>query len=470
MAMSCGSPQRSWRGSALVAADDGATLAVTLEESRYDRQERVSWWDQERLASATVLVVGAGALGNEVVKNLALIGVGTICVLDIDTIESSNLARCVFFRPGDEGRAKAPTLAKRARGLNPDVTIEGVVADVRTFGTGLFLRADVVVGALDNREARLYCNRLAARTRRSWVDGAIEALSGIARVFNPPTSCYECTLSEADWEVLAHRQSCRLLSRDQMEGGKVPTTATTSSIVAGIEAQEVVKLLHGRGSGVQPLTGAIVFDGANNDAYPLTYAPREDCLAHNPYDPISVVDLPGDALKALSAIELARLVWPDAGSDEPLVIELADDHVIAWRCTNCGNTTPEHRPATLIDWGEAACATCGEGRVPEFVTSVDVPGPQAQRTLAEFGIRTDEILSVRRGVEERYAWLAALDDRLPIAWHTATTSPAQAVTRHENLRLDADPEGIGTSAPAVAATSTVRISVPAGSMDDDEDV
>ena len=71
----------------------------TLDESRYDRQERIWWWDQASLASARVLVVGAGALGNEIVKNLALVGVGHVDVVDMDSIENSNLARCAFLRP-----------------------------------------------------------------------------------------------------------------------------------------------------------------------------------------------------------------------------------------------------------------------------------------------------------------------------------------------------------------------------------
>src|SRR5664280_1988475 len=268
--------------------DDGV-LTISLEESRYDRQERVSWWDQSLLSSAKVVVVGAGALGNEVVKNLALIGVGNILVFDIDTIEASNLARCVFFRPGDEGQPKAPVLAGGARELNPSVRIDGLVADIRSFGTGLAMRADVLVGALDNREARLYCNRLAARTGSAWVDGAIEALTGVARVFTPPDSCYECTLSDTDWEILAHRQSCRLLSRDDLLEGKVPTTATTSSIVAGVQAQEVVKLLHRGREGVRPLASGMYFDGANNDAYPLAYSTDPQCMAHHRFDPMTVL-------------------------------------------------------------------------------------------------------------------------------------------------------------------------------------
>ncbi|MGI8938237.1 MAG: HesA/MoeB/ThiF family protein, partial [Iamia sp.] len=256
-------------------------LTVSADESRYDRQERITWWDQERLAEARVLVVGAGALGNEVVKNLVLVGVGSVVVVDFDSVELSNLARCAFFRDEDEGLPKATVLADRARILNPHVEVEGIVADIRSFGVGLALRADVMVGALDSREARLVLNRLAWRVGRPWVDGAIEALQGVARVFSPPGPCYECTLTDRDFEILSHRQSCRLLSRDDLEAGKVPTTATTASIVGGLQAQEVVKLLHRDSPAVTVAEGAYVMDGANNDTYPLTYAVRDDCLAHD---------------------------------------------------------------------------------------------------------------------------------------------------------------------------------------------
>ena len=138
------------------------TIEVALAESRYDRQERIRWWDQERLASARVLVVGAGALGNEIVKNLVLIGVGSIVVVDFDVVEHSNLARCVFFRDGDDGAPKAATLARRASELNAAVEVHGLDTDLRALGTGIAFRADVLVGALDSREARLFLNRLAS--------------------------------------------------------------------------------------------------------------------------------------------------------------------------------------------------------------------------------------------------------------------------------------------------------------------
>ncbi|MEY3736775.1 MAG: hypothetical protein RLZZ251_491, partial [Actinomycetota bacterium] len=75
-----------------------AAVKVDLEEDRYARQTLIKWWDQKALLKSHVLVVGAGALGNEIVKNLALVGVGNISIVDMDHIENSNLARCIFFR------------------------------------------------------------------------------------------------------------------------------------------------------------------------------------------------------------------------------------------------------------------------------------------------------------------------------------------------------------------------------------
>jgi adenylyltransferase/sulfurtransferase len=394
------------------------SILVDLAESRYDRQQRVAWWDQARLARARVLVVGAGALGNEVVKNLVLIGVGNIVVVDGDIVESSNLARCIFFRSEDEGESKAIALARRASSLNPDVTISGVPLDVRSLGSGIALRADVMVGALDNREARLYLNRLAARAGRAWVDGAIEALSGVARVFRPPDVCYECTLTEADWLTLAHRQSCRLLTKQDMQLGKVPTTATTSSIVAGIESQEVVKLIHEDRPGVLPLRGGIVFDGANNDAYPLTYPIDPNCMAHHRYvDPVAI-SLDSATFEEVTFSAIAQRAWPELSdlSAAHVTIDLGDDQVVGWKCTNCGNKAPESRPASLVAWGDGLCPECGEARQPEVVTSVQIPGPYSDATALSFGIRSDEILSISSGSDERFVWLQLCDTRLPSSW------------------------------------------------------
>ena len=69
----------------------------------------IDWFDVERVRAAKMLVIGAGAIGNEVLKNLALLGIGHIFIMDRDTIEMSNLSRSVLYRAADSGHDKAET-------------------------------------------------------------------------------------------------------------------------------------------------------------------------------------------------------------------------------------------------------------------------------------------------------------------------------------------------------------------------
>ena len=177
-------------------------IPLVLSEDRFERFSRICWWEQDRLRRARLLVVGAGALGNEVIKNLCLLGVGHLAIADMDRVEESNLSRSVLFREEDEGRPKAEAAAEASRRLYPAIDVLPLVGNVLgDVGLGWFRWADVVVGALDNREARLFVNSSCATLARPWIDGGIEVLNGIVRGFAPPqTACYECTMSEADWK------------------------------------------------------------------------------------------------------------------------------------------------------------------------------------------------------------------------------------------------------------------------------
>ena len=82
-----------------------------LHEDRYSRLRLIPWWDQNKIAAAKVLVVGAGALGNEILKNLALLGFRNVVIVDLDRIEESNLSRAVLFRSSHVGQQKAVAAA-----------------------------------------------------------------------------------------------------------------------------------------------------------------------------------------------------------------------------------------------------------------------------------------------------------------------------------------------------------------------
>jgi adenylyltransferase/sulfurtransferase len=373
-------------------------LRVDLDETdgRYDRQELITWWDQERLAAAHVIVVGAGALGNELIKNLALLGVGTILVVDLDEIENSNLSRCVLFREEDEGRAKAEVVADAARALNPGVNVIPVVGDVRTsLGLQAFAAADVVLGGLDNREARLHVNQACWKTGTPWVDGAIEGLLGVARAFVPPDSaCYECTLSEKDYQLLSARKACSLLERDDMIAGKVPTTATSASIVAGVQAQEAVKLLHRDRLDYGFAGRGFVFNGLTHDSYLVTYTRKEDCMSHDTYvlDPelTRSVDIPFRELLADAEERLG----------DTALLEFEYDVVFEMSCSACDETERVLRVAPALSASDALCPRCGAERALNARHAIGAGDDEfLDLTPREVALPSLDVIGARSGLE-----------------------------------------------------------------------
>jgi adenylyltransferase/sulfurtransferase len=96
------------------------------ESSFFDRQTRMERWNQEKIESARLMIVGAGAVGNETLKNLALLGYRHFFITDFDQISKSNLSRTVLFRKSDQGQRKAAVAAERVAELalaeNPQVS------------------------------------------------------------------------------------------------------------------------------------------------------------------------------------------------------------------------------------------------------------------------------------------------------------------------------------------------------------
>lgn len=202
------------------------------------------------MKNAKVLVAGAGALGNEVVKNLALFGVGHIYVVDFDRIELSNLTRSVLFREEDaySHSYKAEIVAKRAREINPQIKVTPIVGNLFSeVGLGLYRSVDVVIGCLDSRIARYLLNRLSLRAGKSWIDGSIENLTGVVKVYTPGMNCYECGLSREEFNNIMLRTGCADVVRTQSSAGRVATTPISASIVgafAGTGSHETHS--HGR--------------------------------------------------------------------------------------------------------------------------------------------------------------------------------------------------------------------------------
>ncbi len=363
---------------------------------RFARFELIGWWDQERLAGARILLVGAGALGNEILKNLALLGVGNVFVADLDTVENSNLSRSILFRADDCGRPKSEVAAQRAAEIYPEILVQPFMGNVvYDLGLGVFRWADVIIGGLDNREARVAINRSASRVGKIWIDGAIERLDGVARVFDPATGpCYECTMNAVDWKMLESRRSCALLSRDEMEQGKVPTTPTTASVIAGIQCQEAVKLLHG----LNILAGqGFVFEGSLHQSYVVTYTQKEDCPCH---DPIAAVEELPLSVKDTRIGDFLERVRADLGSEA--IIEFNSDLLASLYCPNCDEDEPVFTSLGRVGEQQGRCPRCTKQRTPKMFHTINGREPFLDRTFAEIGVPPWDILTGRSGVNERF--------------------------------------------------------------------
>src|SRR5687768_6355711 len=350
------------------------------DSDRYSRLRLIGWWDQDKIRAAKVLVVGAGAIGNEVLKNLALLGIGHIVVIDLDEIEDSNLTRSVLFRHEDCGKSKAIAAAEELRSINPDVRVTPIHGNVITdIGLGLFRDVDVVIGALDNREARLWVNRSCWKVGTPWIDGGIQEISGVAKVFVPPNgACYECAMTENDYRLINLRYSCPLLKREDLMAGKVPTAPTIASMIGGLQVQEALKLIHGL-----PVDEgqALVWNGQANNFYKTAYQRKDDCLSHDTYDepielPLTASSTAGDLLAAAAATF--------AGKKE-LTLHLDRDLVVSLDCA-CGNKRRVMQPQQLVGAGEAKCPACGQTAKPMLEHSIDSGDALAKEKLSTLGI------------------------------------------------------------------------------------
>ena len=185
------------------------TDGKTLDNGDFSRDRKVSV--SEKLGEmkeflrtqCKVLVVGAGGLGCELLKNLALMGFGQLEVIDMDTIELSNLNRQFLFTERDIGKSKAIIAADAIRKRCPHISIIPHYARIQDYTLDFYEKFDLIICGLDSIEARRWMNAMLFQIvqRRPeqqpipMLDGGTEGLKGHIRVIIPhKTACFECSL------------------------------------------------------------------------------------------------------------------------------------------------------------------------------------------------------------------------------------------------------------------------------------
>lgn len=155
---------------------------------------------KEAMQEAKVLLVGAGGIGCELLKDLILMEIGEIHVLDLDTIDLSNLNRQFLFRQKDIKQSKSLTAVKAVGHFNLNsrlVAHHGNIMDAKTFPLKFFSQFDIIYNALDNLEARLYVNRMALFTRIPLFESGTTGNKGQVQPIYPYLSeCFHCMPKE----------------------------------------------------------------------------------------------------------------------------------------------------------------------------------------------------------------------------------------------------------------------------------
>ena len=281
------------------------------QEKKYEWGEGVftllSWFKKDKVKNARVLVAGAGALGNEVVKDLALFGVGHIYVVDFDQIEISNLTRSVLFSEEDayNHSYKAEIVAKRAMEINPQIKVTPIVGNLFSeVGFGLYRAVDVIIGCLDSRMARYLLNRLCMRAGKTWIDGSIENLTGAVNVYTPGINCYECGLSREEFNIIMLRTGCADVVRAQTSAGRVATTPISASIIGAMQVQEAMKIIHldsENSAQFKTLQGKMLrYEGMTNSMNIYKFSSwKKKCPAHEQWQDI----MDGKELSAIMTIK-----------------------------------------------------------------------------------------------------------------------------------------------------------------------
>ncbi len=225
----------------------------SVDSDMFDRQKRIKGWDQARINNSTVMVIGAGAIGNELVKNLVLIGIGKIILIDYDFINTSNLNRCVLFNIKDTKQEvyKVDAIKEACTILNPNTEIISIKKKLEDIEKTLYTRSDVICSCVDNIESRLEANNYAYYYNIPFVDAGIDEFFGsLQSVYSEvkEAACFQCNITDLDLDIMWKKYSCTGQEIDNENGetfGIIASIISTTSIIGGLQSHQVLKFLLG---------------------------------------------------------------------------------------------------------------------------------------------------------------------------------------------------------------------------------
>jgi molybdopterin/thiamine biosynthesis adenylyltransferase len=234
------------------------------EVERYARHlvlREIGGAGQQSLARARVLIVGVGGLGSPAALYLAAAGVGTLGLVDPDTVSLSNLQRQILFGAGEVGEAKVQAGKARLHGLNPHIAIEAHPARLDAANAQALIGAyDLVLDGVDDFATRFVINEACVAMGLPLVSGALGRWTGQVGVFGG-SPCYRCLVPE----IPPDAETC----------AAVGVIGALAGVVGSLMALEAVKLITGAG---ESLTGRLlIYDALAGEARTVRVTADPEC-------------------------------------------------------------------------------------------------------------------------------------------------------------------------------------------------
>jgi adenylyltransferase/sulfurtransferase len=347
----------------------------------------------DTLAGMRFVVVGAGALGNEVVKDLGLLGAGSVLVVDPDKVELSNLSRSVFFRAGDRGCLKAEVLCRALTSIFPRTRWMFRTCEIADVGFGELADADLFLTCVDNDLARIEVAWIALRLDIPVADaglGGADYWQGRVSFFAGRSSaCFGCKLPpRRRRELLTLALSMGRSCQAQAETGPLSSTPTMAAIVGALQLdfglRGLAQLKNGdRQDSCSPTLEIRLDCGAELRRFVTPMSPS--CLFHaaavHPSVPLEHSRASARELLDCHNLHAVDLDWPIC--------------VVA-RCLTCG---AEWKPMKRVAWlrRRGVCPFCGGVRILENqnISFVDRNSPWVDTPLMDLGLPERHLYALR---------------------------------------------------------------------------
>ena len=378
-----------------------------------------------------ILVVGAGAGGNEVLKNLLLMGFGNITIIDFDHVEDSNLSRTTLFRKEDIGKSKALVAAERLTemALHDKPNIRGIHGNLMTdVGKHIFWEHDIVICCVDTQKARAYINDWCVRSNTPFFEMGFKDFNVNITFFAPEGGMVQTDGKQIEklpsdngfFPVLKgkfpvclreligfgnfeeRRNSCSGYKVKDVNLAKIPTIQVAAAMAGVLVATELVKYLDGKDSLKNKM---LMFYGLRYGMEVFEFNRTPDCSI---YDEMIEDIKPINVSPTTTLKELLESVAKELNTEDILLI-LPEKYIISGHCHCCDKEIIYKKRISLMVDEERWCEDCRRN-YPDYESQLIYPKQTIEvpeeislgsdddilmKTLSDAGIPSNDVIKVK---------------------------------------------------------------------------